>query len=176
MAGFIVGAAELEALLKQLPERVAKNVTTTGLRAGARIIAKAARDRVQANPSVDSGLLAKNITSRARKRSRKGSAVVSVGVRGVKQSVVRKGKTKATFANPSRYAHFVEFGTKPRFQEKTGRYTGQMRAEPFLRPALDEKAGEAIIKIGESMGRGVEREAAKLAAGKTSFVTGRRIK
>lgn len=158
------GAKELEALLKQMPERVAKNVTVNGLRAGARIIAKQARANVRANPSIDSRLLEKNITSRARRRSKQGSAVVAVGVARVTAMIVRKGEKNATKATPSRYAHFTEFGTKT------------MPAEPWLRPALDDKAVEAIAKIGEFMGRGVEREAKKLASGKTSFVTGKRIR
>ncbi|CAN5335385.1 hypothetical protein BH10PSE12_BH10PSE12_02720 [soil metagenome] len=168
MSIHINGAKEVEALLKQLPERLAKNVTTNALRAGARIIAKRAREIVVANPSIDSGLLAKNITARARRRSRQGraygAATVSVGVARVAKMVVRKGKKKAEKASPSRYAHLVEFGHD------------NVPAEPFLRPALDEKAIEAITRIGEFLGRGVEREAAKLAAGKVSFVTGKRIK
>ena len=51
-----------------------------------------------------------------------------------------------------------------------------MKAEPFLRPALDEGGDEAIRKIGQTMGKGVEREARALASGKTSFLTGKRIR
>lgn len=159
----LIGAKEIEALLKQMPERIAKKVTVGALRAGAGVIARQARANVRANPSIDSGLLARNITSRARKRSKKGAAVVSVGIARKAAQVVRKGRTKATKASPSRYAHLVEFGTE------------HSRAEPFLRPALDEKGSEAIARIGEAMGKGIAREARKLAQGKTSFVTGRRI-
>jgi HK97 gp10 family phage protein len=162
MAVEVRGAKEIEAVLKAMPERIAKNVVVNSLRAGARIIAKQARANLRANPSIDSGMLEKNVTSRARKRSKQGSAVVSVGIARATAIVKRRNRKKAVKASPSKYAHLVEFGREG------------MAAEPFLRPALDEKAIEAIGKIGEFLGKGVEREAAKLAAGKTSFVSGKR--
>lgn len=148
---FVIGADKLEALLKKLPENVSKKVVTAALRSGAAIIAKQARANLRASPSVDSGLLAGNITSRTRRRSRKGKAVVSVGAARKTAQVVRKGKSKPIKASPSRYAHFIEFGTE------------KMPAEPFMRPALDTQGGAAIAKIMEMMGRGVEREARKMA-------------
>ena len=148
---FVIGAKEIEALLKSLPEKVAEKVTTAALRAGAAVIARQARTNIKSNPSIDSGLLLKSVTSRAKKRSKKGSKVVSVGIRRVKEQVKRKGRKGTSAASPSRYAHFVEFGTK------------NMKAEPFMRTALQQKGAEAIAKITEFMGRGIAREAQKLA-------------
>jgi HK97 gp10 family phage protein len=51
----------------------------------------------------------------------------------------------------SRYAHIVEFGS------------ARQAAKPYLRPAADEKASEALDKLGENLGRGIEREALKIA-------------
>lgn len=62
-----------------------------------------------------------------------------------------KGKVKVGFKPPeSRRAHLTEFGTE--FQP----------AQPFMRPAIDTKATEAIKKIGEVMGKGVAKEAGKV--------------
>jgi HK97 gp10 family phage protein len=44
-------------------------------------------------------------------------------------------------------AHFVEFGTS------------KMRAQPFMRPALDIKAQDAIAIMGEAMWEGIAAEA-----------------
>jgi HK97 gp10 family phage protein len=46
---------------------------------------------------------------------------------------------------------FLEFGTR------------NMQAQPFVRPALDAESGRAVREIGKALGRGVEREAKKLA-------------
>lgn len=63
-----------------------------------------------------------------------------------------KGEVKVGFTKPaSRRAHLLEYGTETQ------------RAQPFGRPAIDAKATDAIKKIGEIMGKGVEREAGKIA-------------
>lgn len=51
----------------------------------------------------------------------------------------------------SRRAHFEEYGT------------AKQAAHPFMRPALDEKAGDALDEMGKVLARGIEREAKKLA-------------
>lgn len=53
----------------------------------------------------------------------------------------------------SRIAHLVEFGT------------AHSAARPFLRPALDGKAGEALDEMGRVLAEGIETEAVKLAKG-----------
>ena len=151
---FVIGAKELAKLLGDLPLKVESKVVLAGLRAGARSITADARRRLKASPSIDSGALEKRVSARTRKaRSDRKSApkVVSIGITRGTVMVVRKGARKAEKATPSRYAHLVEFGTE------------NMPAEPFLRPALDEKGAEAIAKTIEFMGRGIEREARKLA-------------
>lgn len=62
-----------------------------------------------------------------------------------------KGEVKVGFKPPvSRRAHFTEYGTETQ------------PAQPFMRPAIDTKGPEAIRKIGEVMGKGVEKEAGKI--------------
>ena len=87
----IQGLRELDAALAELPNRVAKRVAGNAVRAGARVIAADARQRVP----VDTGELKRSITVRAGKRKRRGVLTALVG-----------------FLRPtSRYAHLVEFGT-----------------------------------------------------------------
>lgn len=151
---FVIGAAELSKLLTELPEKVEGKVVLASLRSGARIISAEARRKLRANPSIDSGALEKRVSTRTRKRrsDRKSAPkVVSVGVSRGADVVVLKRGGKSRKVTPARYAHLVEFGTQ------------NMRAEPFLRPALDEKGPQAIAKVMEMMARGVEREARKMA-------------
>jgi len=51
----------------------------------------------------------------------------------------------------SAIAHLVEFGT------------AHSPAQPFMRPAMDTRAGEALDAMGEIMAKGITAEAAKLA-------------
>lgn len=138
----VKGAAEIEALLKKLPDQVARRVVQSALRSGGTLIAKEAKAQLR---SVDTGLLKSKIGV----RGKKGKA--QVGILSGGQTVTRKGASKPQFARPTKYAKFIEFGTPT------------VPANPFMRPALDAKSVEAIRKIGEQMGKGVEREALKMA-------------
>lgn len=51
----------------------------------------------------------------------------------------------------SRRAHLTEFGNR------------NSAAHPFMRPAMDAKAGDALDAMGEEMAKAIEREALKLA-------------
>jgi len=170
----VIGADAIENLLKQLPERVARNVTTNALRAGARVIQRAAIDKLRANPSVDTGTLLKAVAIKTAPKFKKASAskysrnvadgtLVTVGIKRIAVSAVPKGKHKAQKKSPNRYAHIVEFGSE------------KMAAEPFMRPAVDGQGSAAVSAIIQAAGRALKRETGKLAAGKTSFVTGKKI-
>lgn len=141
----VIGAAEIEALLKQLPDKVARKVVGQSLRRGGTSLVKRAKANLESNQSVDSGLLKSKIGV----RQSKGKA--AVGILKGSQTVTRKGR-KPERATPTRYAHLIEFGTK------------NIPAKPFLRPALDEGGSEAIKIIGEAMGKGVMKEATIMAA------------
>lgn len=125
------GFAELERLLNQLPERVAKNVTVNALKAGGRVLVKGMKQRA---PKRTGALAASPTVSSAAK--------------------VTKGKSQAAvgFKKPvSRRVHLTEFGTE------------NTLAQPFIRPTLEQDNAKAVAAIGQLLGRGVEREARKLA-------------
>lgn len=74
--------------------------------------------------------------------------VVQVG----EDDVNLRAESRVGFFKPtSRRAHLTEFGT------------AKAAAKPFLRPALDAKAGEAIQEMAKVTGKGIAREARKLA-------------
>lgn len=129
----IVGAAELEWALKKLGEKIGNKVLDAALRAGARPIVKEAKRLVP----VRSGELKRSITVRkaTKRQRRRGFGEIFIGFRG----------------EVSRRAHLSEFGTV------------HSRADPFMRPALDAKAQEAIDIVGKQIGSRVEKAAAELA-------------
>lgn len=139
----ISGGAELDALLRTLPDRMQKNVNRTGLRAGAAVFLA----EVKQNIPVSSGDLLK--TARISSRAAGGGVSVSVKVGGKHKGV------------DGWYAHLVEYGTRPHviLPKKQG---GAMqfggiktrlvdhpgtRARPFMRPAVDSKFPEAVAAI-----------------------------
>ena len=89
---------------------------------------------MKARVPVKTGKLKQSITVSSAAKVTQGRGLVSVG-----------------FKRPtSRRAHLTEFGTE------------HSRAEPFIRPTLDQDGAQAITKVGEFIGKGIEREARKL--------------
>lgn len=129
----IRGLAEIQAVLSKLPARIEQRVIENALTAGGRVIVKEAKRRVP----VDSGKLRDSLTV-GRTTRRRGSRMKGTVYIGPRSKV-------------GAHAHLVEFGTP------------HAPAQPFLRPALDERAQDAIKKIAERLGKGLEREAEKLA-------------
>jgi HK97 gp10 family phage protein len=134
----ITGGAELDAFLKTLAPKIEKNIMRSALRAGAKVF----KAEAQANVPVRLGTLRKSV--RVSGGSKKGEVFASV----------KAGNKKAW------YWHFIEFGTGAhRIGPKVAKallvggavvekinHPGA-QAKPFLRPALDVKADEAIAAI-----------------------------
>ena len=131
----IEGADALDRLLKQLPEKVARNVLRGAVRKGAKVVEAEMRQRAPVGPT---GNLKASITQRGVKTKDKRMLTRRVGS-------FKGGGLKGY------HAHFIEFGTV------------KMAARPFLRPAWDQTKGEALKVMGKELGRGIEKAALKLA-------------
>ena len=132
----VTGLAGLQALLDELPARIEGNVVRGGLRAAAKVVEAEAK---RLCPGGKSGDLRDSI--RVTLRSKHGHI----------SATVKAGNARAF------YAHMVEFGTarhwiKPK-NRKSLFVAGLLREavdhpgakkEPFMRPAIDGKADEAI--------------------------------
>lgn len=135
----IAGLKELQAFLDALPAKLERNVMRGALRAGAKVI----QAQAIANVPVKSGELRKSLKLRTGGRN----GIVTASVR-----------TKVF------YAKFVEYGTASHaIRAKHGGkllFGGTFRdsvhhpgtkPKSFLRPALDAKAGAAVIAAAEYM-------------------------
>ena len=157
MADFqhVQGLRELQAALKELPDRIARNVLRGSVSAGAAVIRKeaAARAPVSAGPKRQGqpppGTLKRSVYQ---KQIRNLSSLV----RQTFIVSVRKGKKyrnqgkKGNLSQDAWYARFVEFGT------------AKMAARPFLRPAFEARKGEAVAAIKDYLARRIPLEVAKL--------------
>lgn len=153
----INGLTQLNATLRQLPERLERNAILGALRAAGQVIRKDAMSRVpvlsQPHPHRKPGTVRRNITV---KRSRKARNSVYVGVAGLGRKSIAAfkavgGKKGANNPDDPFYWIFLEFGT------------AKMPAKPFLRPAFEAKKFEALRRFEEYLKKRLVKEALKLA-------------
>ncbi len=134
------GLAELGRAMKALGNEVGTKIArrATGVAAG--IVKKKAVANVIAYPSVESGSLRDSII--AKRTGRKDTNLTSehiVTIRGRGKPYNKKGEK----INRAPHAHLVEFGTV------------NMEAEPFLRPAFEEKKNEAVTVMADALRKGI---------------------
>jgi HK97 gp10 family phage protein len=138
----VTGLKELNEFLTLLPQKVAKNVLRGALRSGMKEVAVDAK----AGAAVASGLMRDGLK-------------ISTNSKGGKVTASLKAKGKH-----GPLAHLIEFGTAAhRIQSKDGGalsfgggalqhvdHPGS-RAQPFMRPALDARASDAVVAAAEYM-------------------------
>ena len=125
---------ELAAALRQLPEDVRGEVLATALVEGAEPIKEDAQQRASQH---------RGPRRRPETPPLQDTIRTEVGRIDEDSAEVRVGTNKKT-------AHLREFG-----HAKAG--GGTVPAYPFLRPAADEHAEEAVKVIGETLGREIEK-------------------
>lgn len=154
----VTGLAELQTFLDQLPAKVEKNIMRGAMRAGIKPIMEAAKAACPVGEPSGTGKKRYKLypgalrdTIRITTRSRGGT---------VSASVVVGGKTKSGAV--VWYARLIEFSGAIAHDitaklggslflgglfKKSAHHPG-MRAQPFMRPALDSKADDAILAAG----------------------------
>lgn len=164
--GFVVdGHKELMEAFAELPKSLTNQVIRDTMKKAVQPVAAAAKALV----ARDEQDLMKSITvgtvlskSQRRKYGKTGDIVVYVGPSQPRGS----------------HGHLVEFGTRPRFHKKTGKFVGIMPAKPFMRPAWDatrdkipETIGQEIWDVLKKVARRVVKRAAsgKLSRSHTAF-------
>lgn len=124
------GGKELERALADLGRKTERKFALKALRVGGKVIAKEAKRLVPTR----TGTLKKSIGVATIPKKHQGAAV---------SVLARKGKNRKY---DGWYAHLVEFGTV------------NTTAQPFFRPAFQQKAQEAIETTGKLLGKLVEEE------------------
>lgn len=157
----IHGAEELSRMLRMLPKKVSQDVLLRSLRVGANVIRKEAKEQVIVGCYSD-----KNYLFRKRKY---GHLIENIKVTQTKH---KRGMAQMTVHNGRAYwGYFLELGTGE-FGTGSGIYkSGPRKGKPFkgmsprpwLTPAFEAKASEAIDRIGDRLGKNIEKAAAILA-------------
>lgn len=176
----VLGLGDVLQQMQSLRKSKMQSIARRSLLKGAAVIRDAARQKVRKR----SGALAKSLVARTTRKGKTRDEVrayVSVDrrsfVRGAKGGA--KGKKKGEVAssgdiNPRNYGHLVEFGSKPHtIRAKKGKAVmtpegprAQVQhpgtaPHPFMRPAYDEKSGEAVAVVGATARQLIEKEVGK---------------
>ncbi|WP_309387522.1 HK97-gp10 family putative phage morphogenesis protein [Cerasicoccus frondis] len=139
----LTGDLELDKFIAGLAQSGQNRIMRPGVRAGASVISKAAKQK--ARRFKRTGQLAKAIGVSKVKTYPGGAVFAAVGPRtGFK--MIFEGKP----VNPTQYAHLVEFGT------------AHSEAKPFLRPAFDLEQGRAIAASQLAAVKAVDKEVDRL--------------
>ena len=148
------GMAELQGQLKALNDvALSARVLAAAMRKAFKPVLEAAL----ANASTDSRALVEAIKLSSR-QPKGGGFEVGLKVAGPKKTIGPRTKSQATKLAPKSRWHFIEFGT------------AKMRANPFLRPALDNNAAAVLALLNVELSKGIERAVYKsiVARGKAA--------
>lgn len=130
------GMKEVQKALEQLPDKLQDRAVKNAMASGARLIRNEAKRLVPVGPGPshlkDMIVVSRTVQVGGKRKSLKGEVVLGIKDEG------------------RMYAHLIEFGAS------------HMRAQPFMRPALDNKHAEAMRVIGTKLGKEVEKQARKL--------------
>lgn len=140
------GGKELEKALAQLPRGTAKGVARRAMKKELKPVEDLAN---LLYPGSD--LKVVRTTSRLKRGQpwpKKGASILNMFV-------------GATSIAP--HAHLIEWGTGPRRQKTTGRYTGSMPPDPFMQPAWDRYRKGIFKGLGERLWDEISKTIARQA-------------
>ena len=145
----IKGAKEMENLLKQLGPAVARRVGTNALRSAAKIVVDEAKRLAP--------------VGKGKKKIRLKTAIRAElwGTGKNSSSLLIKVGAARPYGS---HAHLLEYGHHS-YNQYGGPYTF-VAARPFLRPAMDSRAKDALDRLGEVLGNGIDAQAKKLDKGR----------
>ena len=143
----IEGVDSLLARMRALPQELRKKPARSALGKAAKVIRmQAAENALQLDDPETGRAISANVIQRFRSRysKRTGDLMISVGV-GTEKGRIPKGNPDTGVKGNTPHWHLLELGT-----EKTP-------AQPFLRPAGEQKAGEAVQVFASELDKAIAR-------------------
>lgn len=124
-----------------------KNIMRGALRAGAKLVQAEAKAQLASHGNMKTGVLADGL--KISTRSKGGKVIASVKAKGKHGYIARW--IEFTGAAP----HVIKGKNGKALAFAGGLYTyvlhPGMKAKPFMRPAMDSKAGAAVVAVGEAI-------------------------
>lgn len=156
----ITGLGEIRLMLKELPTATEKNAVRKALIDAAQPIVLDAANRAP----VDQGELRKAMIASTQIVRGQKKYVKKTGKDGVRAFIGPNYSRTSKGKGYAPHAHLVEFGTGPRYHRGTGKYVGQMPAQPFMRPAFDAGKEKFIADFQVALLKRIEKAMKRLAA------------
>ena len=138
----VEGLRELGEKMRLLDAKVSTRLATRATGKAANVIKKLAKQKIQSNPSIDTGSLLNSVIVKKIPKSQTSLTsehIVTVRGRG-KPKINKKGVKQAQ----APHASLVEYGTV------------KMKAEPYMRPAFDNGKAGALATIVETLRDGIK--------------------
>lgn len=150
----ISGVKEMEALLLQLPEAVAKKTLLIALRNSAKPILEEARRLAPVGRESKGRLRLRSTKSGKISISNYGKLKLDLKIINIPSNKTEHSATVAVTVGRAFWGMFLEFGTK------------HQKKMPFMRPAFESKKMEALSLIGKEIGDVILKTANKLSRNK----------
>lgn len=168
----VEGLREAKAAFQALPE-IVRDAMLAATEVTVREIARGAKARLQASPSIQTRNLYNAVAWSINKKNGRGRVGIGMGtttittqasfargviagrkirVKGIITAGAGGGAAGGRIDKPSKRAHYVEFGTK------------HMPAEPFMIPAADAEKDHFLARC-RAAGRTIETETARIGGG-----------
>jgi HK97 gp10 family phage protein len=145
----VSGQKELARVFEELPKSVGNQVLRNTIRKAVVPVQETAKAIVRKDDrELDSSIIISTKLSKRQRRihGKQGDVVVHVGPSHPKGA----------------HGHLVEFGTRPRFHKKTGRFVGVMPALPFMRPAWGATKDRVLTTMRETIWAEILKAARRL--------------
>lgn len=136
----VKGLRELGERMRLLSTDMALKIARQATGAAAQVIKKEAKLNIQRSPSIDTRSLLDAVI--VKRLGKKDSTLTSEHIVTVRRRKVEKTGSKQMSAP---HARFIEFGTV------------KMPAEPFLRPAIESRKGEALNAMVDKLKKGIDK-------------------
>lgn len=152
--------AALNDRLAEIPRDMRSKTAQSAAGKAMKIVTNAAKaNALKINDPATAKNISSNITQRpsSKYRKRTGDVMIRVGVLGGARNYEAYGELKtgkSASENPGGdtfYWRFIEFGTK------------NIKARPFMRPALEENLSQVTDKFAEEVNKGIDRVIRKRA-------------
>lgn len=151
----LLGAKELDAVLKQMAASTARRTTQRAMARALEAVAHTARALAPVGTDgYNDGYLKASIGISSKLTKRQAREARSFGL---------SRDVAIMYVGPSApHAHLVEFGTGPR-HKKNGQFVGAMPPDPFMRPAWDQNRDTVLDRLTDDLREEIDKTLARAA-------------